>query len=75
MENSCLPEDVKEYIVQHLKDDAEHHRSMTTQGYRDSHGIMWDIIDWETWEQLMAAQAEYSEIAARLVNDIPACRG
>lgn len=74
MKNSCLPGDVKEYISQHLKDDAEHHRSMTTREYHDSHKIMWDIIDWETWNQLMAAQAEYSEISARLVSDVPDCK-
>jgi hypothetical protein len=70
----CLPGDVKNYIAQHMKDDAEHHRSMMSQEYHDSHPVMWGIIDWETWLELMEAQAGYSEVAANLVQDIPICR-
>lgn len=72
--NTCVNEDVKKYVSQHLLDDAEHHRSMTTEEYHDTHLIMWDIIDWETWNQLMEAQAEYSEQAARIIGEIPACK-
>lgn len=74
MEASCLPSDFKKYIAKHLRDDAEGHLSMTTDDYRDSHSIMWNIISWETWKELMNAQAAYSRRAAELVEAIASCK-
>lgn len=70
----CLPEDIKKYVAQHLRDDAEHHRSMTTQQFRSSHGVMWKYIDFEKWKQIMYAQADYSEKAAELIESIHTCK-
>ena len=70
----CLPTDVKAYVAHHMRDDAENHRSMTSMKYHDSHKIMWDVIDWETWKKVMDAQVEYSTIAADLIEGMPACK-
>jgi len=70
----CLPKNVRTYISHHLRDDAENHRSMTSQEYHDSHNFMWEIIDWPTWKELMEAQGVYSDIAAKMVDEIPTCR-
>lgn len=69
----CLPPDVKSYIAQHLRDDAQHHISMTTEEYRVSHEVIWRVIDWETWVEVMEAQAEHSNISASLVESLPDC--
>ena len=69
----CLPEKVRPYITAHLRDDAENHRAMTTESYKQSHEIMWGIIDWPTWVKLMETQAKYSELAVELIENLPTC--
>jgi hypothetical protein len=71
----CIPDDVRSYISRHMRDDAANHRSMTTPEYRESHKVMWDVIDWEKWCEVMNVQAEYSEISANLVDAITGCGG
>jgi len=69
----CLPDDMKKYIAQHMRDDAEHHLSMTTPKFRESHKVMWGYIDFETWAKVMKAQANYSDKAAEFIESIPNC--
>jgi hypothetical protein len=74
MAEDCFPKEMKDYVAKHLEDDAEHHLSMTTEEYRKTHDIMWNIIDWDTWVDLMQTQADYSSKAANRIRDLPECK-
>lgn len=74
MAEDCFPKEMKDYVAKHLEDDAEHHLSMTTEEYRKTHDIMWNIIDWDTWLDLMQTQADYSSKAANRIRALPECK-